>query len=100
MVEITWTRVSIRDLKEIYEYIAQDSERYAQITVNKIYQRAKILESNPRIGKIVSELKDDRIREIVSGNYRIIYHIIHDNRIDILRVFHSARLLKKNSNKF
>ncbi len=89
-------RVSLEDLKEIYEYIAQDSERYAQITVNKIYRSAQILKSNPRIGKTVLEFKDERIREIISGNYRIIYHIIHDSRIDILRIFHSARLLNKN----
>ena len=40
MVTLVWTEISIEDLKEIFEFIAEDSTRYATITSNKIYQRA------------------------------------------------------------
>ena len=33
MVKIVWTELSTTDLKEIFDYIAKDSERYATITV-------------------------------------------------------------------
>ena len=33
MVRIVWTEVSIEDLKEIFDYIAKDSVRYATIPV-------------------------------------------------------------------
>jgi plasmid stabilization system protein ParE len=39
MVKIVWTELSISDLKEIFDYIAEDSIRYASITATKIYQR-------------------------------------------------------------
>jgi hypothetical protein len=37
MVEIVWTEPSIADLKEIFDYISDDSSRYATIVVNQIY---------------------------------------------------------------
>jgi plasmid stabilization system protein ParE len=40
MVRIVWTEVSIEDLKEIFDYIAKDSVRYATIIVNKIYHKS------------------------------------------------------------
>jgi len=59
MVRIVWTEVSISDLKEIHDYIADDSVRYATITVNKIYQRVQVLTANPFIGRIVPELNEN-----------------------------------------
>jgi Plasmid stabilisation system protein. len=47
MVKIVWTEISVADLKDIFEYIVQDSARYATITVNKMYQRAQMLANNP-----------------------------------------------------
>lgn len=96
MVKIVWTEISISDLKEIFDYISEDSDRYAIITTNKIYQRVQILIENIALGRIVPEINDKFIRELIEGNYRIIYRIISDFQIDILRVYHSARLLKKS----
>ncbi len=50
MVKIVWTELSIDDLKDIFDYIAEDSKRYAQITVNKIYLKAQLVINNPYIG--------------------------------------------------
>ncbi len=95
MVKIIWTDISTLDLKEIFDYIAYDSLRYATITSNKIYKRVQILKDNPYIGRIVPEFSDPAFRELIEGNYRIIYRIKSDEKIDILRVYHSARLLKE-----
>ena len=46
----------------------------------------------PNSGKIVSELNKPDIREILFGNYRIIYRVKND-LIEILTVYHGARLL-------
>ena len=99
MVRIVWTEVSIEDLKEIFDYIAKDSVRQATITVNKIYQRAQVITDNPNIGRIVPEFNEKLIREVIAGNYRIIYRIKSEVQDDILRVYHTARLLKRNKIK-
>jgi toxin ParE1/3/4 len=99
MVKIVWTEISIKDLKEIFDYIAEDSIRYATITVNKIYHRAQDIIDNPLSGKIVPEINEKKIRELIEGNYRIIYIIKTESQADVLRIYHSARLLKKKSIK-
>ena len=93
MVKIVWTELSIDDLREIHDYISKNSSRFATITVNKIYQRAELITNNPSLGRIVPEIGNEKIRELIIGNYRLIYLIISDMQIDILRVYHSARSL-------
>ena len=93
MVKIVWTELSRDDLKEIFDYIATDSKRYASITINKIYNRAQDIIDNPFIGRVVPEFNTKTIREVIVGNYRIVYKIVTEYRVDILRVYHSARLL-------
>jgi len=97
MVKIVWTKISLEDLKEIYDFIADDSIRYAEITVNKIYQKVQSIKTNPYLARIVPELNEENIREIVSGNYRIIFKIIDIKLVHILRIYHSARLMKKDT---
>lgn len=97
MVKIVWTELAVSDLKEIYDFISNDSSRYASITINRIYHRIQPLKDNPKLGRTVPEFKNVTIREVIEGNYRIIYRIVNVNKIDILRIYHSARLLRKKS---
>ncbi len=99
MVTIVWAEISLKDLREIFDFIAEDSIRYATITSNKIYNRVQKISSNVQIGRIVPEFNDKSIREVIEGNYRIIYRIKSEKQIDILRVYHSSRLLKKEKIK-
>ncbi len=95
MVTIVWSEISIEDIMEIFDFIAEDSIRYATITSNKIYNRAQIISSNGYIRRIVPEFDETLIREVIEGKYRIIYRIRSENQVDILRVYHSSRLLKE-----
>jgi len=99
MVKLIWTEISIHDLNQIFDFIASDSGRYASITVNKIYKRAQDIISNPFIGRIVPEFNNKYIREVILGNYRIVYQIITNNQAVILRVYHSSRLLTQDKLK-
>ncbi len=96
MVEIKWTLQSINDIENIAEFISKDSERYAQIQVQRFFEAVEILETNPIIGRVVPEFNNEIIRELILGNYRIIYHIVSKTLIDILTVHHSKRLLSNN----
>lgn len=99
MVKIVWTEISRIDLEEIHEYISLDSEKYAWIVTNKIYNEVQLLINNPFIGRIVPEFNNKLIRELFTGKYRIIYKIVNEYQVDILRIYHSARLLKRTSLK-
>ena len=66
MVKIVWTELSTIDLKEIFDYIANDSIRYATITTNKIYNRVQPIADNPYIGRMVPEFDEKKIRENIN----------------------------------
>ena len=93
MVRLNWTIQAIDDLKDIAEYIAKDSQRYASLLVKRIRDKAKLLKTQPDSGRMVDEFERQDIRELIEGNYRIIYMRINDSQIDILTVYHSARRL-------
>ncbi len=93
MVKLIWTEVAIEDLKSIHNYISKDSKAYADRFIEKIISRVGQLEALPRSGRIVPEYNIETLRELIEGNYRIIYKIEPDS-IGIVRVHHSARQLK------
>lgn len=94
MAQIIWTIQSAEDLENIHEYISKDSVKYARIQIIRIRDRVKILKKYPNSGRVVSELSDKSLREIISGSFRIIYRIKTDSLIEIITIHHSARLLK------
>jgi addiction module RelE/StbE family toxin len=93
MVKIIWTEFAIEDLRSIHEYISKDSKVYADRVIDKIITRVDQLESFPKSGRVVPEFDNEVIRELIQGNYRIIYKIA-TTQISVIRIHHSARLLK------
>ena len=51
------------------------------------------LTNHPLSGKPVPESNRNDIRELMQGRYRIISRVKSEDRIDVLTVHHSARLL-------
>lgn len=93
MVKIVWTDLAIEDLKIIHDYIVQDSRLYADRFISKLINRVDQLENFPTSGRIVPEFGNENIRELIEGNYRIVYKI-KPNHIGIVRIHHAARQLK------
>jgi toxin ParE1/3/4 len=93
MVEVAFTELARQDLLDIEDYISQDSPQNAQNLIRKLTQRVHILKDLPQAGRMVPEMENAEIRELIEGNYRIIYKVISEIRIDILRIIHSRRLL-------
>jgi len=93
MVKIRWTDFALENLIAIGDYIEKDSYFYAQRVVNNLFESVGILEQHPLAGRIVPEFNDRSIRELIRGNYRIVYKLISKIDIDIITVHHSAKLL-------
>ena len=94
MVKLIWTDQAINDLQNIGDYITEDSEKYAKLTVQKLFERTEILKQFPNAGRIVPEQNEETVRELIEGSYRIIYELFQDDRIYILTIYHSSRELK------
>ncbi|MGH9905483.1 MAG: type II toxin-antitoxin system RelE/ParE family toxin [Pyrinomonadaceae bacterium] len=87
-----WTAKSLQRLQQIHDHIARDQPLSARRFIDRLTRRAETIALQPRAGRIVPEYQSNDIRETFEGAYRIIYRILPD-RIDILTVRHSARLL-------
>ena len=94
MARLNCTDQSIEDLINITDFIAKDSVKYSVIQLKRIRERAKLLRKQPLLGRVVPETNSESIRELILGSYRIIYRIISEERIDVLTVHHSAKLLR------
>ena len=95
MVRINWTKQAVSDLQSIAEYISKCSKFYAKREVLKIRNVTINLKTFPLSAKIIIEISKPDFREIIQGNYRIIYKIVSKQRIDIITIHHAARSLPK-----
>ncbi|MGA2788810.1 MAG: type II toxin-antitoxin system RelE/ParE family toxin [Verrucomicrobiota bacterium] len=90
--KVVWTLRSREDLRNIAVFIARDNSAAALRLGDLIFQRVDSLQNFPELGRIVPERSQPTTREIVVGNYRIVYRVRHEQKtIEILRVWHGAR---------
>jgi toxin ParE1/3/4 len=87
---VVWSRQAQDDLDAIRAYIARDSEHYAQLTIDRLVTAPERLLAWPRSGRMVPEVGDKDLRELLVGSYRLVYRI-HAEAIGIVTVFHGAR---------
>ena len=92
MVEVRWTLQASQDLNSIVDFIARDSSQYARLFVVDIFQAVERIGEFPESGRMVPELRDPVVREIILGNYRLVYRL-REKRVELLTIYHGARLL-------
>lgn len=88
-MEIKWLRLALKDLDEIYEYIAEDNITAASKTVNNIWNESIILKHHPESGR---EGRVPGTRELyIKNTHYIIPYRIKNSNVEILRVIHTSR---------
>ena len=83
----------MRTVEAIRSYIARDSARYAEMVVERLFHAVDRLELFPLSGRVVPELGDESVREIILGSYRIVYRI-REGMVHVITVFHGVRPLR------
>jgi plasmid stabilization system protein ParE len=91
-MKIIWSPLAIDRMEEIAGYIARDDPSAAQRWALAMFHRAKQIGSFPNSGRMVPEAHRQELREIIHGNYRIIYRI-DPKRVSILTVRHLKQIL-------
>jgi toxin ParE1/3/4 len=91
-MKIIWSPLAIDRASEISEYIAQDTPSAAENWINTVFSKVEQLKYSPEIGRLVPEIKNNQFRELIYGNYRIIYHI-EKIQISILSIRHGMQIL-------
>ncbi|MDP2681962.1 MAG: type II toxin-antitoxin system RelE/ParE family toxin [Deltaproteobacteria bacterium] len=91
--KVIWSYEAIDDLNALVEYIARDSSFYAAAFTQQIMDISRSLNEFSERGRIVPELGEPTIRELLIREYRLIYSI-EQSRVVILALVHGARDLK------
>jgi plasmid stabilization system protein ParE len=89
VIQIRWTGQAVRNLEDIKSFISKDSPAYALAVVSRLYLSAMQLQDFPDLGRVVPELGQSEIRELVRPPYRIVYRRRPD-LVEILLVFRSS----------
>ena len=95
MAEIVWSPQAIADVESIKAYISRDSEHYAALIVARLIAAVERLDAFPESGRIVPEIHDAAIREVLWRNYRIVYRLVGSS-VEVVTVFHGAMLFGPN----
>ena len=90
MTRITYTEDAAQDLEEIYRHIAQDNPVAAERHREKLKQRCEGLLDQPRMGRKRDEIRPE-YRSVTEGDYVILYRIVNDATLAIMRVVHGKR---------
>lgn len=84
-----WSRDSIRDLRELRNYIAEFDPAAANNTARRIIEAVEMLSEFPGMGR---PGRMPHTRELViSGTPYIVPYLVTEGRIEIIAIVHGAR---------
>ncbi|MCK5193886.1 MAG: type II toxin-antitoxin system RelE/ParE family toxin [Desulfobulbaceae bacterium] len=89
---VIWSPLAVDRASEIAEYVSQDNPTAAQKWVDTVFSKVEQLKSFPESGRVVPEIEGHDFRELIYGNYRIIYRI-EKKQVSILAIRHGKQIL-------
>ncbi len=89
-MNVIWSNIASDDLASLVDYISRDSAFYAQTFAEKVVLATRRLKDFPESGRMIPEVEDKSLREIIVQGYRVMYRL-ESNRVLILAVMHGSR---------
>ncbi len=91
-MRVEWTPGARADLLGIIGVIARDRPDTARKQSDRIRRAVSGLSDFPEMGRVVPEVADPSVRELILRPYRVIYRLTPE-RIEVFAVVHSRREL-------
>jgi addiction module RelE/StbE family toxin len=86
-MSITWSTQARSDLQAIRDFIAHDSEHYAQLQIERLISRVERAVVMPSRGHPIHKFTESSLREVHEGAYRIIYGVL-DDEFQVVTIVH------------
>ena len=87
---VVWSEGARRELDAAIAFVAEDSLGGALRLLEDILSSAESLSHLAERGRVVPERGDSAVRELVSGSYRLLYHVT-DSDVVMLGLLHQRR---------
>ena len=97
-MKLVWSPLAVERALEAKAYIAADNPRAADKWAAGLVSAVSKLKRHPKLGRLVPEIGLEEYRQIVYGNYRVVYRI-SASTVVILTVRHVSRLVDLNELK-
>jgi plasmid stabilization system protein ParE len=94
-MRVLWTEQALSRLAEIEDFVSTDNPAAAVKLTARLVDRGESLARLSHRGRRLPEMPSSPLRELVEGNYRIVYRIKR-NTIEILTVFEGHRRLRRS----
>jgi toxin ParE1/3/4 len=91
---VVWTESARRALDEVIAYIAQESSDGAARVLTHALDTAASLSTFAERGRVVREIGESTLRELLVYDYRMLYRVRED-RVVIRAFLHGAREFSK-----
>ena len=91
--KVEFSPQAVLDLEDIADFIAEDNPQAAEAWVDRLVETAEGMAAHPKAGRVVPEVDDTHVREVLLGNYRIVYRV-EPTRILVLTVIEGHRPLR------
>src|SRR5438552_789846 len=92
---VVWARPALDSLLDIVRHIRADNPAAARQFASTIRTKGARLANFPESGRNVPEFPASDLRELIIGDYRVIYRVVKaPSAVQILAVRHGARLLE------
>jgi plasmid stabilization system protein ParE len=93
MARVVWSFRALRELEHAVLYIERNAPIAAKRFLKQVFRRASALADSPELGGFLAEDSSRTYRQLIHGNYRIIYRRM-GSTVRIAAFMHAARLLK------
>ena len=87
---VVWSLRARDAVNEAVAYISQDAPDVARRLLEGILDAARSLETLSERGRIVPELAEPTLRELLMSPYRLIYHVDAE-QVTVIALVHEAR---------
>lgn len=91
---VTWTKTAREQLREAARRLRLDDPKIGLALREETKKAARSIRTFPEIGRVVPELEDPLVRELIvwHGRYRMIYRLLPEtNEARISLFFHTSR---------
>jgi len=86
-LSLTWSKRALSDLDKIAKFIEADQPAAANMLVQAIRAKTRLLQTTPYLGREIQS----GIRELVVHRHYLVVYRIKNDTVQILQVWHTAR---------
>ena len=87
---VIWTERAVASVDDAVTFVAADSPTAAERLLIRILDSAESLSELTERGRIVPEIDDPQVRELIIPPYRLVYQY-DESQVQLLALLHSAQ---------